>query len=387
MIKIEDYELMNNWDMICEYPVIIYGAGNMGFEILALLTDAGNITVEAFCDGNVNKKTYCGRKVIHIEEMVEYVADKDYNVIIASIADYKQMIQEMETRNVKAKHVYTWWGVEAALVINSHHPMVDVEFGISYKESIKKECECKRKKSILLGAQNAVLKKPEVLVFQYGKVASSSIYCALLEKGCNCRHIHYLCGGENDKQIQKWQERYKEEVHNNGVKIITLVREPIVRYISWIMQEFMRWIVNNDSKSITETMQDDVIENAKSCHTWFYHQIEQLTGVDIFDYPFDKEKGYTVIQKNGVEILLMTLEKLKFNEAVIADFVGIKDFKLVSANVTNDKITNYVYEALKKDFKVSEEMLDKVYKVFQMEHFYSDEDIEEYKNKWLSSIE
>jgi len=387
MIKIEDYALMNNWDMICEYPVIVYGAGNKGFEILALLTEAGNITVEAFCDGNVNKKTYCGRKVIHIEEMVEYVAGKNYNVIIASVEDYKQMIQELETRNVKAKHVYTWLGVECALLLNQHHPMVDAEAGIAYKESFKKERECIHRNGRLYVARDVALQNQEVLVFQYGKVASWSVYYSLLKKGCNCRRVYDFYGEDDDKQIQKWQEHCREEVRNNGVKIITLVREPIGRYISWIMQNLMEWIANNDSNSITETMQDDIIASTKSCHNWFHHQIERLTGVDVFDYPFDKEKGYTVIQKNNVEILLLTLEKLKYNEAVIAEFVGIKDFKLINKNITNDKITNYVYEALKKDFKVSEEMLDEVYKAFQMEHFYSDKEIEEYKNKWLSSIE
>jgi len=372
--------------MIYESPVIIYGAGNKGFDILFLLTEAGNITVEAFCDGNANKKTYCGRKVIPIGDMAEYVAGKDYNVIIASEADYKQMIQELEVRNVKAKHVYTWWGVECALETNLHHPMVDKEFGIFYKESIKNAHQHQRMGDFLKHAQKVVLQNPEVIIFQYGKVGSSSIYDSLVKQECNCLHSHNLCRNEKDKLLQKWQERCREAVRNNGVKIITLVREPVGRFTSMVMESFKEWTVNFEAKTIKEIMQDELIVSTEECHSWFNNQIEQLTGINIFDYPFDKEKGYVIIKKDNIEILLMTLEKLNSNEATIGEFVGLKDFKLTNANVAADKVCDYVYQDIKKEFRVSEKMLDEVYETFRMEHFYSDKDIAEYKKKWLSSI-
>ena len=60
---------------------------------------------------------------------------------------------------------------------------------------------------------------------------------------------------------------------------------------------------------------------------------KEILGVDIFDYSFDKEKGYSIIKKGNLEILIYTLESLSaIGEEAISSFLGIPNFKLIRAN-------------------------------------------------------
>ena len=45
--------------------------------------------------------------------------------------------------------------------------------------------------------------------------------------------------------------------------------------------------------------------------------MKEVFGIDVFAYPFDAEKGYTLIKEGNIELLLMKMEKLSELENVI----------------------------------------------------------------------
>lgn len=119
----------------------------------------------------------------------------------------------------------------------------------------------------------------------------------------------------------------------------------------------------------------------------FDKELKDLTGIDIFDYPFDKEKGYTWIKKENVEILVLKTEKMNENEDIVAQFVEKPGLKYVNARIGEGKFSKYIYRELKQKFCVSADVLEKQYSNNpQVDHFYSEEEKAEFRQKWKNKI-
>jgi hypothetical protein len=115
---------------------------------------------------------------------------------------------------------------------------------------------------------------------------------------------------------------------------------------------------------------------------WFDEEFKIATKIDIFDYPFDKDSGYTIIKKGKIEVLLMTLEKLNDNEQTIRDFVGDQSFSLNHKNDGSKKWYSDLYDSFKKRHYLNEEELKFYYDNDVVRHFYTGEQIEKFKSKW-----
>lgn len=103
-------------------------------------------------------------------------------------------------------------------------------------------------------------------------------------------------------------------------KIITLVREPIAKEISTLFQVGAK--VNRNL--IDETGEFDVSlvlkyfndrfdkfdESIDNANLWFDKEIRRVFNVDVYEYPFDQEKGYTMIHEKNIDLLILRLENL-----------------------------------------------------------------------------
>ena len=112
-----------------------------------------------------------------------------------------------------------------------------------------------------------------------------------------------------------------------------------------------------------------------------------MFGIDVFEYPFDKEKGYSIIKKDNIEVLLMKLEKLNGLEQIIGRFAGAPHFKLINANIGEKKQYAYLYKDVKDTMKIPREVFDFYYKGNpRMDHFYSEEEKAAFLKKWEKNI-
>ncbi|ONI44109.1 hypothetical protein AN641_08345 [Candidatus Epulonipiscioides gigas] len=107
---------------------------------------------------------------------------------------------------------------------------------------------------------------------------------------------------------------------------------------------------------------------------------------DIMKEPFDKEKGYTIIQDGNVEVFVYQLEKLNDNVQALSEWVGVPFDTLVNGNVAADKWIADSYKQAQKEIKISQEFFDKCFNEPYVKHFYSDEDIEKFKERWRPHI-
>lgn len=251
--------------------------------------------------------------------------------------------------------------------------------------------------SRLLALRNVICAMPApVLVYQMGKVGSSTVCKTLDNKEIPNLHVHfvsreiwrsaaniYLENGENlpphfhtGRLLRQWLNWTEHQV-----QVVTLVRDPIAREVS---KEF-------EMGSLLEIPTDDVNESLRVLrsrltspdalnfpYTWFDREILPTFGVDVFDHPFNREEGFGRITQKDVDILILTLEQLDdLVPTVLSDFVG-RSLQLKKDRVRSDK----VYAAVKKRLRLEERTVRRLYDCEWMRHFYTDRNIEQFVERW-----
>lgn len=391
-MQIKDYELIDNIDILFEKKIIIYGVGQYGYRSAILLEKAG-VEIYCFCDRDAGQKHYQDYRIITPDELEITVQKEDCMIIVSSKEYCDEMIEELARREVKA-YVCTWYGLQAAIEIN----IDDGRFLKSFQEELKK----KKEWFLSLDAPyttSALAKmcqiSPTILVYQPGKVGSMTVRDTLWHGGLEVIHIHRMCdfSDENSKKIAAVAEAsafFRKQIRTEGRKIITLVRDPIARALSLFVQWFTHdmYVFHMESKgnlSLAAYASEFIVKELDTDFefAWFDRELKEATGIDIYQHPFDKEKGYAWIREGNIEILVLTLEKLNENVEVLGEFVGKPGIKLHNGNVGEKKHYKYIYEGMKKDIRIPARVVESQYKNNPLlDHFYSEEDKERFMQKW-----
>jgi hypothetical protein len=216
------------------------------------------------------------------------------------------------------------------------------------------------------------------LVYNMGKVGSVAIQGTLRKKGLHTLHAHYLfTSGEFNspktavlKKIQKRDRKWK---------IISLVREPVSRNVSAYFREIPK------QKTIQEIVDDFV-------HTypyywsllWFEQELNNTLEFNIYDYPFDHEKGYTFYKLKNVDLLVLRTEDLNRSAPeALEKLLDLEDVEMLTSNVTEDKgRVRQVYIDFKREAKFSQRYLDLMYNSKYTQHFYTKEEIAQFRARW-----
>lgn len=212
---------------------------------------------------------------------------------------------------------------------------------------------------------------------------------------------------------------------SNTIKIITAIREPIAQNFSLFYSTLtlLNYTNNNyllklfeDNKFLTENNRDaqtffdiwlnetDYLnkENIKSNFNTLQHFIPEFQNniLDIMKYPFDTEKGYSIIrekirtsdninqdiQEINIEIFTYQLEKMNDLLDPMNEWLGCKFNNWIIGNTMDNKWIADSYKQAIKDIKFSKEYFEKCYNEDYVNHFYSKEDIEKFKNKYKYNI-
>lgn len=229
-----------------------------------------------------------------------------------------------------------------------------------------------------------------------GKVGSSSLRGTLDRYKFRSLHIHryYFSNNErppiNPKPLW-WKLKYNTTLERflkaDKVKVITFYRDPLPRNISSFFQNLDIYFSRRERRRLTfEILEKKFNESFRFHNTpnnWFDFELKRKLGIDIFETPFDKERGFTIIKKNNIELFVCITNKISSLEGELASFLEIEEFKLISENVAENKWYKDLYKEFKKKYKPSEEMLETLYSSKTINHFFSPKTIEALKNKWL----
>jgi hypothetical protein len=269
--------------------------------------------------------------------------------------------------------------------------------------SNKYESATPRKMNLLGKISNWIFLNP-VLVYSVGKVGSSSIVNTMRKHGVHEVQPHSLQMSRRGSYFVLPEFRYIEKIYfcfkswlmkrktslylfshaNKKIKVISLYREPISRNISAFFEQYQYVLDKNINDYATEGLINEFWKHANhdAPLVWFDEEIKKTFNINVFDYPFDKEKGYTVIKKGNVELLLLTMEKVNDLENEIGDFLNIAGFKLAKTNRAEKKPYSEIYKHFKKDLTIEPLYMEKMYESQSVKYFYTAETIASFKTKW-----
>ena len=264
--------------------------------------------------------------------------------------------------------------------------------------------------------------KEPLIVFQMGKVGSSTIVDSL-EHHCLdmeifhihvlshewIEHVHQLYKNASnihkktiiDKHIlasQYLRETLDKQQANSQLKVVTLTRDPVARNISAFFQAFPihfpeTYIKHKEKNIPLEERVEELIDlflHKFDKHdvpvNWFENHIKPAFDTDVYASEFDPLKGYKIYDSPRAEILLLRLEDLtKCGKDAFDKFLGIPHFEIKNKNVSSEKKYSEEYALFKKGANLPEPYVERMYESQYMKHFYSKEERQKLRAKWLNS--
>jgi hypothetical protein len=256
----------------------------------------------------------------------------------------------------------------------------------------------------------ANLQKQEIIiVHQMGKVGSTSVVESLeaSELAIPVYHSHslnieHLKQREQQKQLnhqrvpprlvqgQYLRKAIDQRRPDQAWKIVSLVRDPISRNVSAFFQNIEDYFPNfcdrYDSGQLTlENVVTTFLE--KYDHgfvlTWFDREVKDVFGIDVFSTSFPQSKGYEIFKGQQVDLLVLRLEDLnRCSQDAFQDFLGIKNFTLQGANLSERKDYKDVYNQFKALITLPNGYIDQLCHSQLMRHFYNDDEINAFRLAW-----
>lgn len=258
-----------------------------------------------------------------------------------------------------------------------------------------------------------------VLVHQMGKVGSSTVVASLeaAPHGLDLFQIHTLrpevisrisdiynnwsaSSGRNYLPEHYFGSRHIRELMDSGRgpdcwKVVTLIRDPVSRNVSSFFENLETlYPALNVEAMVAEQGYDGTARALIDLFmrdfkhelplTWFDDEIKAIFGIDVYADAFPRERGYTRYSNDRADLLLLRLEDLSTSAApAFSEFLDIENLKLVNANLADDKAYKDLYGRFKKFIQFPDSYLTMMYQSRFMTHFYSRDEIEQLRAKWI----
>ena len=262
----------------------------------------------------------------------------------------------------------------------------------------------KKIKNRLIGHKQLIdkYKAPEtIFIYQMGKVGSTT-----LEKSLpNAVHIHafftknhtcplrfrcqakfgfssFFYRAEQELLAYLLRRAFKQR---KSTKIITLVREPLARNISMFFHDLDAYLfaahtncLNTRQVALPTRDQQasvlmDVFEQEfdhNYVFNWFDNELFSMTGINIYQFPFDIDKGFSQINYNNVELICLRTDKLKQCIVPLSEFVG-NSIVLSDSNQAVSKWYGEIYQKFKTEYQPSAKWINRAKKSKFTQHFFS----------------
>lgn len=268
-------------------------------------------------------------------------------------------------------------------------------------------------------------KEPPLLVYQMGKVGSSTVVRSLnvLKLDMPIYHPHFLSNNriaETEAKRKKFfrTERYsylkrpwlyqflRGEIDKALIgekwRIVTLTREPVGRNISTFFENLAvktlhyghEYEIQSDYYDISPTIVKlDALEELtdlflsrvrhNSPLVFFDRELKAIFGIDVFAREFPKANGYDIYEGEKADVLLIRLEDLnRCAREAFHEFLYLEDFALADTNIGSEKEYAPIYKKFKQTVTLPETYMNDMYQSKYMQHFYSQEEIKRFERIW-----
>lgn len=266
--------------------------------------------------------------------------------------------------------------------------------------------------SLRINLQN-FSKNPVILVYQMGKVGSSTVFRSLKNAYLPnpVYQVHFLShnGIRNAEEYHLRSEHSRvphhiriskalrnkiDKTRNVTWKIITLVRDPISRGISDFFENadlysgglsYGNGSVNNSHAiKFLQKKFMNFDESTDYICTWFDREIKAVFNVDVFAYPFNRSDGFSMIKEKNCEVMILRLEDLDLNfDNSIRKFLCLnRPVKILKSNVGSHKEHSDEYRNVLEHITFPKSACKKIYSSRYARHFYSESMRNEFVQKW-----
>lgn len=255
-----------------------------------------------------------------------------------------------------------------------------------------------------------------IIIFQPGKVGSMSVQRSLeeaykhpdLDMPIIIHHVHALNQlderegyvrktrknpEESIQLIQEWRI-LRKEIESNPFKkwnVVNLVRDPVAIKVSALFQLLDQHIPDWEKRLNTNELAMADLEELffgkqefgfHGLDRWYDNQIKALWGIDIFASPFPWGRGYQIFKKENINLIIIRLEDLnRVAEQAFDEFLGLKNFKVVNANIGKEKPYAELYNEFKKH-PLPVDYIDQGYGSRFANHFYTRDEIAAFRKHW-----
>lgn len=273
---------------------------------------------------------------------------------------------------------------------------------------LNKACHVKKDKIITIAPHesdfNIIENLPLILVYQPGKVGSSSIYNSLINtkykqntfQTHKISNFNYLNKDKSKcntffEHLEDGEKLYRLLKEFNGpIKVISGIRDPLSQYISRIFENLERdsnIYLNEDNSIKFQEIKNSVLNHIQNYGwpmVWFDNNFKKILNIDINSLQFNKNQKFFYIKKENIEVVLYKLEYLNSNYNKIFNTLFPKDhIELILSNEAKNKYYYKDYKKVISEFKFSEDMLENYYyNIYKMNNFYTDDELKSFIEKW-----
>ncbi|MDA8021275.1 MAG: putative capsular polysaccharide synthesis family protein [Thermoanaerobaculia bacterium] len=176
-----------------------------------------------------------------------------------------------------------------------------------------------------------------------------------------------------------------------GAQLITMIRDPIASAVS----AFFYRLARHDDDTLREcvesgdaapliarfTLDFETIE--RQYLRWFDDEIGAVLGLDIYDRSFDRSLGSQIYREESFDLLVAKLECDDHSlEDAIRRFLSLTAFRLARRNTAQEKPYNELYELFRRRLALSAGLVHRIYASRSVRHFYTEDEIHGFQQRW-----
>lgn len=252
---------------------------------------------------------------------------------------------------------------------------------------------------------------PPILIYQMGKVASSTVYASLKETSLKNEilHLHFLSQDLPNHRKTHYNSKISyipyhiylgESVRkillaspDKMCKIISLVRDPIAFTISDIFQNphFTKENITNKDGTIDTLKVYEHVHNIlrqpetfRYQNEWFNNELKRVFSIDVLGEPFPLDTGFQTYKQGNIEALVLRVEDLSTTgKYAISDFLDLDGPVTLKYRNVRDKTKDATnYQWLINNLSLDPVLCKEIYSRGIAKHFYDDEMIGQFISKW-----
>lgn len=239
-----------------------------------------------------------------------------------------------------------------------------------------------------------------ILVWTMGKVGSSSIAKSLRHAGFDCRHLHTLrpemLEMHRKRHIAKgldlrahFMEHTQAAIESiphwrtEGVRIVTLVREPLERNVSAYFHNLALLAPELSDEDVAGHVEKflEVYPHGVPLR-WIDEELSRALGFDFYALPFDRSARYSYYEIDRLQICVMRTDAEDEQKSAALERLVDEWVPILASNVSSKKSYASIYKRVREAVAMPKPLIERAYNSRYVQHFWTPEEIAGFRAKW-----